>query len=112
MALSYGHIVLRLPPYTCVLNPIEQVWSEVKRRVDSQNVKGRSVSELVSILKEAFSCVNVDKWKNYITHTENIENSYMSFQTIFDDDGDNLNINIDLRQSSSEYESCEEDDDF
>ncbi|KAJ4441671.1 hypothetical protein ANN_11529, partial [Periplaneta americana] len=37
--LSYGHVVLRLPPYHCILNPIEMIWSEVKRKVASKNLK-------------------------------------------------------------------------
>ena len=35
MAAQHGHIVLRLPPYHCVLNPIEFVWSQLKRKVRS-----------------------------------------------------------------------------
>jgi transposase len=30
IAQQNGHVVLRLPPYYCVLNPIELVWSQFK----------------------------------------------------------------------------------
>jgi transposase len=35
---SYGHTVLRLPPYHPDLNPIEMIWSQVKEWVASRNV--------------------------------------------------------------------------
>ncbi|KAH9638425.1 hypothetical protein HF086_007732 [Spodoptera exigua] len=34
----HNHEVLRLPPYHCDLNPIEKIWSLVKRRVAEKNV--------------------------------------------------------------------------
>lgn len=36
MVASYGHVLLRLPPYHCVLNPIKMVWSQIKRKVESK----------------------------------------------------------------------------
>ncbi|VDH88880.1 Hypothetical predicted protein [Mytilus galloprovincialis] len=30
LAKAHGHVVLRLPPYHCELNPIEMVWSDLK----------------------------------------------------------------------------------
>ena len=38
MAKRAGHVVLRLPPYHCIFNAIEQVWSEVKQNARRQNV--------------------------------------------------------------------------
>nr|XP_022917224.1 uncharacterized protein LOC111426774 [Onthophagus taurus] len=37
-AKSKGHTVLRLPPYHCDLNPIELIWSMVKRKIASGNI--------------------------------------------------------------------------
>ena len=38
LAKKYDHIVLRLPPYRCILNAIELVWSQLKHLVRHQNV--------------------------------------------------------------------------
>ena len=43
IAASYGHVVFRLLPYHCIFNPIEMVWSEIKRKLASQNLKGRTL---------------------------------------------------------------------
>jgi transposase len=37
LAAKYGHTVLRLPPYYCVLNPIEVVWSQLKHKIRKVN---------------------------------------------------------------------------
>jgi hypothetical protein len=31
LAQKYGHTVLRLPPYFCILNPIELIWGQLKK---------------------------------------------------------------------------------
>lgn len=33
MATAFGHTVIRLPPYYCTFNPIELIWSHIKREV-------------------------------------------------------------------------------
>ena len=37
MALQHEIIVVHLPPYHCALNPIELIWSLVKRHVAEKN---------------------------------------------------------------------------
>nr|XP_022900204.1 uncharacterized protein LOC111413455 [Onthophagus taurus] len=37
MAKEAGHIVLRLPPYHCILNPIELICSNLKRNIRKHN---------------------------------------------------------------------------
>ena len=38
MATEMGHTVLRLPPYYCIFNPIEQMWHQLKSKVRSKNI--------------------------------------------------------------------------
>ncbi|XP_072389494.1 uncharacterized protein [Diabrotica undecimpunctata] len=33
----HGHMVLRLPPYHCVFNPIEMIWADVKKELRKMN---------------------------------------------------------------------------
>ena len=37
VAARSGHVVLQLPPYYCVLNPIEMVWSTLKKGITKNN---------------------------------------------------------------------------
>jgi transposase len=37
-----GHKPLRLPPYHCIFNPIEMVWSQTKRRYESEVLKNKN----------------------------------------------------------------------
>lgn len=108
LALMYGHTILRLPPYHCILNPIEMVWSEIKRRAGSQNLTKRPLEDIIKIIKEACNHVTPEKWRNYIQHVEKIEDSYRSLQSIFDD-ASNRRICIELGESSDESEDEDED---
>lgn len=41
IAEATGHLVVRLPPYHCQLDPIELVWSDVKGFAASENWFGK-----------------------------------------------------------------------
>lgn len=72
-AESYGHRVLRLPPYHCHFNPIEMIWSECKRRYD-QNVFNRKASpdEILKMWNNVVENIPPSHWKNSVDHTEKI----------------------------------------
>ena len=99
LAASYGHVVLRLPPYHCIFNPIEMVWSEIKRRTASNNLKKKSLEEIISILKNACRSVTPENWRNYIDHEEKIEDSYQIVQPIFNN---KRRISIEIMDTSDE----------
>lgn len=49
----HGHKVARLPPYYCELNAIEFMWSLLKMRVASKNVR-QETRNIVKLTEEAF----------------------------------------------------------
>lgn len=106
MAASYGHLVVRLPPYHCVFNPIEMVWSQIKRKVASQNLKKQGVSEVIHLLRGACDEVSPEQWNNYVDHVVSIEDGYRSVQPVFDC-GNRICVNI--RDTSSSSEHSDED---
>lgn len=83
-AKSLGFTVLRLPPYHCELNPIELVWSQVKRNVAMHNTRFKK--ELMQpLIDNAFDAVTTEHWKNYCRHVELIEENMWEADDLQDD---------------------------
>lgn len=61
------HTILRLPPYHCVLNPIEMVWAQVKGYIRRHNTTFKT-QNISTLIEEGYESVSVDNWKNYIKH--------------------------------------------
>ncbi|RWS20990.1 uncharacterized protein B4U80_05324 [Leptotrombidium deliense] len=73
LAAKFKVIVVRLPPYHCHLNPIELVWSQVKRYVRRNNVT-QNISDCKRLIKKAFNEVSVAQWSHYVSHVIGLEN--------------------------------------
>lgn len=70
---NFGHKILRLPPYHCQYNPIEMVWSESKRRFDSEILKTKYTdNDVLGTWSNALQEVTPIKWANYVRHTEKL----------------------------------------
>ena len=71
LANERGHEVIRLPPYHCHYNPIENVWSQVKRGVANKsktfNMKDteRFVKEEIDIVTKRNENPTYTTLKNY-----------------------------------------------
>ena len=70
MSKEAGFVVLRLPPYHCVLNPIEMVWGQMKYHVRHLNIfTGQSGKLIMELIKKAFAeKIYVENWRNYVQH--------------------------------------------
>ena len=67
MAEKAGHTVLRLPPYHCEFNPIENIWAYIKNDVAKQNATYR-LSNVKQLTFEAIEKVTPDLWQACIGH--------------------------------------------
>jgi transposase len=77
MLASFGHTVLRFPPYRCDLTPIELAWAKVKRLVWLNNVTGDlSLQSLVDLTKTAIASVTKEHWAGYSKHVQMLEQQY------------------------------------
>lgn len=81
-AASLGHTVLRLPPYHCDLNPIEMIWSMVKRKVASKNVDGGCNVE--ALTRQAFAEITPELWQAECKHVRRIQNQYIHTDKLMD----------------------------
>lgn len=93
MAKAGGHEVLRLPPYHCELNPIEMVWSEVKRYVASNNTTFK-LKDVEGLVHDAFQRVTPEKWKNYEEHVVKEEEKFCELENIQDEVLDRFIISL------------------
>ena len=59
--------VYRIPPYCCELNPIELVWSDVKRHVARDN-KTFKTNVMEGLIIDTLNSVTEQKWRNYCKH--------------------------------------------
>lgn len=80
MAELKGHKVLRLPPYHCILNPIEQVWHQVKSGVRVVNTSPTLNSSVIELIRVSVSNVTNEQWKKYAEHGIKVEQTYFGIE--------------------------------
>jgi hypothetical protein len=76
-AKERGHTVLRLPPYYCVLNPIELIWSSLKRGIRQSNVAPNLSATVVALITQEVKKIGSNLWRNCFRHVINVENFYL-----------------------------------
>jgi hypothetical protein len=69
---------LRRPPYYCVLNPIELIWSSLKRGIRQNNVAPNLSAAVVELIRQEVKKIGSNLWRNCFRHVINVENSYLS----------------------------------
>ncbi|KAJ4442121.1 hypothetical protein ANN_11987 [Periplaneta americana] len=100
LATSYGHEVLRLPPYHCVLNPIELVWARLKSHVRKNNTTPTLSASVCEHLREGVENINSNLWSSCVDHTIKVGERYW----IQDTTGDGEHFIVDLRESDTDDE--------
>ncbi|XP_043262779.1 uncharacterized protein LOC122403884 [Colletes gigas] len=106
----HGHIVLRLPPYMCDLNPIELAWALIKRRIRERNPSTLAVDELLALAEEAVNRTSVSEWENFCRHTEDLEKKYWEKDNLLEDAMDEvLSQILDNSEDSEDNSSSSED---
>lgn len=115
-AKQYGHEVLRLPPYHCVLNPIELLWGCQKAMIRNEKTT-RTVKEALQSCRKWFAEIPKDDLRAYFDHVQREEERFWKIDgltdftvppliiPLFDDDSDDSEEDYEYHDSSS-------DDDF
>lgn len=108
---EHGHEVLRLPPHHCDLNPIENIWAIVKRRIAEKYVS-QAPGEIASITEAAFSRMTTEEWLNVCLHVEKIEDTYYDSARLLYTEMDKFIIDVtgDTSDSSDDDSSIDEDE--
>jgi len=101
LAMEAGHTVIWLPPYYCILNPIELMWHEFKVEVRKNNVNPHLCAEVVDVVRKSIQKIPSIHWANCCKHVMKIEQQlrekFKNFPTINKED-----FEIPLNESSSD----------
>ncbi|KAJ3656116.1 hypothetical protein Zmor_015214 [Zophobas morio] len=81
LAKSHGFQILRLPPYFCIFNPIELIWSQLKRKVRKCNDHPESSPKVVELIRAKVETISPEVWRNCINHVESIEQTFRTTPT-------------------------------
>ena len=104
IAKNNGHTVLRLPPYYCILNPIEMVWSQLKHFIRKANQQPHLNNVVVEVIRQQVGKTEAELWRNCIRHVIKVEDSFLGNENFpefiinlndesdSDDDEDDLDI--------------------
>lgn len=77
LAEQHGHVVLRLPPYYCVFNPIELIWANLKSHVRKLNQSPNLSSSILNNIRVVVNDLDeTDVWKNSVAHVISQEKEY------------------------------------
>lgn len=101
LAEKYGHEVLRLPPYHCIFNPIENIWGIAKNYYrDHVGSDGSSREKSLAVWREALQKITPQMWANTVRHTEEEIQRWWDREVGFDK-GDIAPVIINLGQEDS-----------
>ncbi|KAJ4425400.1 hypothetical protein ANN_28015 [Periplaneta americana] len=81
---EHGQSVLKLPPYHPDLNPLEMIWTAAKQWVASRNTTFK-IADVMTLCRQSFEEIGVDKWKNVCCHSEKIESDYFEMEGLVED---------------------------
>ncbi|CAH0714737.1 unnamed protein product, partial [Brenthis ino] len=109
MLEAHGHKVVRLPPYHCDLNPIELIWSVVKRRVAEKNI-GQEANKILQITEEAFATITEEEWIKECEHVKKVEEKYYADGPVIDSEMERFIIEVGDDSDTSDDEDDEEDE--
>ena len=91
IAKKYGHEVLRLPPYHCELNAIEQIWGDEKYYVAREN-KSMTIEGVEKLFRKRIGEINKEICRNCIQHVRSVEDRYWEMDRIIDQKNGQINV--------------------
>lgn len=104
MANAANFIVLRLPPYFCIFNPIELIWGQLKKRIRRKNIFPTKDDHVVDLIKSEISAISGLDWKRKTEKIKAIEKDYCRLRTVHFDTG--YRFIIDLEEDSSDSDDA------
>lgn len=111
MAKERGHVILRLPPYHCELNPIELIWAQIKNEVARNNTTFK-MADLKILFENAVSAVTAVSWSKCVQHVIKEEDKFWDLDPQIETIIEPLIITLGNDDSESDDVSNLSEDDF
>lgn len=105
LAKKYDVEVLIIPPYHNELNPIEQIWPDLKGHV-ARNSTTLKLEEVKQLVIEGIERITADRWKECLKHIKIEEEKFYQLDLIMDDVTDTFMTS--LKDSEPESTDSEE----
>ena len=106
IAKTFGHEVVRLPPYHCELNPIEMAWAQVKGYIKAKNSKF-TLSHVKDLTYEGFSKIGKEDWSKLVEHTVKVEDKFWEMDSLHEEVIDEFVIEVGGSSSSEDDDSSD-----
>ena len=110
MALQQGFVVVRLPPYHCILNPIELIWAWVKGKVAELN-KTFKIRDVQTLTMEAIEAVTPAQWSEACRHCEDLVEEFWKSDGMQEIQVERLVIDSSA-DSSDSSDDCDSDTEY
>jgi len=73
LARKEGHVVPRLPPYYCVFNPIELIWSQLKGNIRKSNINPTDCKFILQLIRQKVAEITPELWAKCVAHARRKE---------------------------------------
>ena len=107
-AESYGHKVIRLPPYHCHFNAIELIWARVKKYVATNNTQF-TMTEIEKLTTKGIQMITGEDWKKVVEHTKSIIEDAWKNEDTMEQQVEDLIISLNCSSDSESVESEDSD---
>lgn len=107
---QHGHDVVRLPPYHPDLNPIELIWSRLKRDVAEKNFTFK-IRDIEQLTHDAIDNITTQLWSSCCRHVQDIESMYWKQDIVIEAQLEKVEFTVDSSDEDTDTASDASDTD-
>ena len=108
MAAAQGYLVIRLPPYHCIFNPIELVWAWIKTEVAKRNTTYR-IADVKALVAQVISEVTPEQWSRACDHCDQLVDKAWEADGLQDETIEEVVVQLG-GEASDQSSGCDESD--
>lgn len=86
---EHNRVTLQLPPYHCLLNPIELAWSVIKQHIKVNSTRFK-LQDIHKLLRDGIDQCTPEMWKDFIQHTIKEEITFWEIDFVVEEVMENM----------------------